>query len=107
MRTVVHGPGTEACTGYWVLSTQYEEEGGEEVDGAWPRYGAAQHHRRGRLPAQPEERRRRDPAREDDRLLRAERLGQVVAGAGHDLCGGAKTLHRVAVVVCAAVPRSA
>ena len=38
-----------------------------------------------RSAAQPEERRRRHPARRDDRLLRAQRLGQEFAGHGHDL----------------------
>ncbi len=41
--------------------------------------------RPGRPAAQPQERRRRHPARPDDRLLRPQRIGQELAGHGHDL----------------------
>ena len=57
----------------------------------------------GRPAAQPQGRRRRHPARQDDRLLRPERVGQVFAGDGHDLRRGAAAVRREPV---AATPGS-
>ena len=48
----------------------------------------SRHSRRGRQAAQSQGHRRRNPPRQDDRLLRPERLGQKLAGHGHDLCRG-------------------
>ena len=47
----------------------------------------------------------RAAAREDDRLLRPERLGQKLAGAGYDLRRGTAALHRIAVGLRPAVSR--
>ena len=47
-----------------------------------------------RQAAQPQGHRRRDPPRSHDRLLRPERLGQELAGDGHDLRRGAAPLRR-------------
>ncbi len=55
--------------------------------------------------AQPEEHRRRNSARPDDRLLRPERLGQKLAGHGHDLCRGPAAVRRKPQLLCPAVRR--
>ncbi len=56
--------------------------------------------------AQPEERGRGDPARPADRDHRPVRLRQVFAGIRHDLRRGPAPLRRIAVGLCAAIPRT-
>ena len=58
-----------------------------------------------RAAAQSEGRRRRDPARQDDRLLRPERLGQKLAGDGHDLRRGPAAVRRKPQLLRPAVRR--
>ena len=58
-----------------------------------------------RARAQPQEHRRGHSARQARRDHRALGLGQVVPCLRHDLCGGPAALCRVALCLCAAVPR--
>ncbi len=62
-------------------------------------------HRAGRAAAQPQESDGGAAARTHDRLLWAERLGQELAGPGHDLRRRPAALRRVAVRLRPAVPR--
>ena len=63
------------------------------------------HHHPRRRPAQPAAPRPHDPARQDERLLRAERQRQEFAGDGHALRRRAAAVRRVAVGLRPAVPR--
>ena len=83
-----------------------DQIGGELTEQCSPRVGRApvsstgdgRHHRRPRGPrAQPPQRHARAAARQADRLHRAVRLGQVVAGVRHHLRRGPAALRRVAV----------
>ncbi len=65
---------------------------------------ARAHPRLRRAHAQPQERLGRDPAQRADGRHRPERLGQELAGAGHDLHRGPPALRRVALDLRAAVP---
>ena len=58
-----------------------------------------------RARAQPQERRCGHPARPARGVHRAVGLGQVVARVRHDLCRGAAPLCRIALGLCAAIPR--
>ena len=63
------------------------------------------HPRPRRQATQPQAHRRRDSPRPDDGLLRHERLGQELAGDGHDLCRRAAPLCRKPEFLCPAVRR--
>ena len=65
----------------------------------------ARHHGPRRARTQPQERRPDDPEGQARRLHGALRVRQIVAGVRYDLCRGPAPLRRVAVGLCASVPR--
>ncbi len=66
--------------------------------------GFPRHRHSWRPRAQPQERRRRNPARPAGGVHRPVRLGQVVARLRHDLCRGPAPLCREPVGLCPAIP---